>query len=242
MLNSWEESGKLTGNEYIVKTIVTSYLLDKIAASKNVECYNVLTGFKYIGALMTQMGGEKTFIAGGEESYGYLVGEHARDKDAVIACAMIAEITAYYKNKGSSLFNAMLEMYEEYGLYKVKLISITKKGKSGAEEIGRMMEEYRNNPPRNLGDSRVVTVKDYQAREELDLSSGKKKAIELPASNVLQFITDDGSIISARPSGTEPKIKFYCNVNINLPNKSEYYKVSEILDRKIDAIMKSLGM
>jgi phosphoglucomutase len=140
VLTAWEKNGKLTGNEYIVKTIVTSYMLDKIAESKNVECFNTLTGFKYIGEIMTKLEGKKTFLAGGEESYGYLVGEHARDKDAVVSCTMIAEMAAYYKDQGSSLYDALLDLYLEYGFYKEKLIAITKKGKSGAEEIQALME------------------------------------------------------------------------------------------------------
>lgn len=241
-LNAWKKSGKLNGKEYIVKTIVTSYMMDEIAASMQVECFNVLTGFKFIGALMTELEGKKTFIAGGEESYGYLVGEHARDKDAVVACAMIAEMTAYYKDKGSSLFEALLELYVEYGLYKEKLISITQKGKSGAEEIEKMMARFRSNPPITLGNSRVVTVKDYHTSQERNLISGEKSKIDLPSSNVLQFFTEDGSIISARPSGTEPKIKFYCSVNEPLADKECFYKISGQLDKKIDSIIADLGV
>jgi phosphoglucomutase len=242
VLHAWKRNGKLTGNEYIVKTIVTSYMIDKIAASMDVDCYNVLTGFKYIGALMTELEGKKTFIAGGEESYGYLVGEHARDKDAVVSCAMIAEMTAYYKDQGSSLFEALLEMYVEYGFYKEKLVSITKTGKRGAEEIESMMERFRNNPPEMLGNSKVVTINDYQATQAHNLLNDEKSIIDLPASNVLQFFTEDGSIISARPSGTEPKIKFYCSVNGKLPNKQEYARISKEMDEKIDAIMRDLNV
>ncbi|HEY0898705.1 MAG TPA: phospho-sugar mutase, partial [Sphingobacteriaceae bacterium] len=209
ILTAWEESGKLTGNEYIVKTIGTSNIIDEIAAAKNVTCYNTLTGFKYIGELMTKFEGQKTYIAGGEESYGYLVGELVRDKDAVISCAFIAEMTAFYKDKGSSLFEAMIEMYQQYGFYKEKLVSITKKGKSGAEEIKSMMERFRNNPPATLGGSKVVRLKDYQLQKQTDLADGSITPIDLPKSDVLQFVLEDGSIISARPSGTEPKIKFY---------------------------------
>lgn len=241
MLNAWEEEGKLTGKEYIVKTIVSSYLMDKIAASKGVECFNTLTGFKYIGEIMTQLEGKKTFIVGGEESYGYLMGEHARDKDAVVSCAFIAEMAAYYKDQGSSLFDALLDMHEEYGFYKEQLISITKKGKKGAEEIQEMMDNFRLDPPATLGGSKVVTIKDYLNREEKDLATGATKPIDLPKSNVLQFFTADGSIISARPSGTEPKIKFYCSVNEPLKDRSKFREVEKQLDAKIDVIMKDLG-
>lgn len=241
MLNAWEEEGKLTGKEYIVKTIVSSYLMDKIAASKGVECFNTLTGFKYIGEIMTQLEGKKTFIVGGEESYGYLMGEHARDKDAVVSCAFIAEMAAYYKDQGSSLFDALLDMHEEYGFYKEQLISITKKGKKGAEEIQEMMDNFRLNPPATLGGSKVATIKDYLSSEEKDLATGATKPIDLPKSNVLQFFTADGSIISARPSGTEPKIKFYCSVNEPLKDRSKFREVEKQLDAKIDVIMKDLG-
>ncbi|RVU00327.1 phospho-sugar mutase [Mucilaginibacter limnophilus] len=242
LLSAWEESGKLTGKEYIVKTIVTSNLIEAIAKAKNVTYYNTLTGFKYIGELMTEFEGKQTFIGGGEESYGYLVGEFVRDKDAVVSAAFIAEMTAYYKDKGSSLFEALLETYIQYGFYKEKLISITKKGKSGAEEIKAMMERFRTNPPATLGGSKVVTLKDYEKSVETDLNSNTTKPIELPVSDVLQFITEDGSIISARPSGTEPKIKFYCSVNGKLESKESYNETDAQLDAKINTIMQDLGV
>jgi phosphoglucomutase len=242
LLTAWEEKGKLTGKEYIVKTIVTSNLIEAIAKAKNVTYYNTLTGFKYIGELMTKFEGKQTFIGGGEESYGYLVGELVRDKDAVVSAAFIAEMTAFYKDKGTSLFEAMIEMYLEYGFYKEKLISITKKGKSGAEEIKAMMETFRTNPPATLGGSKVVTVKDYERQIETDIASKSTSAIELPISDVLQFITEDGSIISARPSGTEPKIKFYCSVNGKLASKDAYKETEATLDAKIDNIIKDLGV
>lgn len=242
LLTAWEEKGKLTGKEYIVKTIVTSNLIEAIAKAKNVTCYNTLTGFKYIGQLMTEFEGKQTFIGGGEESYGYLVGELVRDKDAVVSAAFIAEMTAYYKDKGSSLFEAMIDMYVQYGFYKEKLISITKKGKTGAEEIKAMMEKFRTNPPATLGGSKVVTVKDYERQVETDITSNTTSPIELPVSDVLQFITEDGSIISARPSGTEPKIKFYCSLNGKLASKEAYKQVDAELDAKINDIIKDLGV
>jgi len=242
LLTAWEEKGKLTGNEYIVKTIVTTYLLDKIAEAKNVTCYNTLTGFKYIGELMTKFEGQQTFIGGGEESYGYLIGDFVRDKDAVVSSAFIAEMTAYYKDKGSSLFEALLDTYVQYGFYKEKLISLTKKGKTGAEEIIAMMDKFRNNPPAELGGSKVIALKDYEKNVETDLVANTTKPIELPASDVLQFITEDGSIISARPSGTEPKIKFYCSVNGKLASKEAYAETDKLLDEKINTIMKDLGV
>ncbi|HMU05566.1 MAG TPA: phospho-sugar mutase, partial [Saprospiraceae bacterium] len=242
VLGAWEKAGKLDGNQYVVKTIVTSYLIDKMAASKGVTCYNSLTGFKFIGEIMTRLEGQKTFVVGGEESYGYLVGDHARDKDAVVACAMFAEMAAYYKDQGSSLYEVMLDMYAEYGFYKEKLISITKKGKSGAEEIQAMMEKYRNDTPTTLGGIKVVTLKDYKKSISKDMITGEAVKIDLPSSNVLQFFTEDGSIISARPSGTEPKIKFYCSVNASLANKSDFVMVEEQLDAKLTEILRDLGV
>jgi len=242
LLTAWQEKGKLTGNEYIVKTIVTTNLIEKIAEAKNVTYYNTLTGFKYIGELMTKFEGKQTFIGGGEESYGYLIGELVRDKDAVVSSAFIAEMTAYYKDKGSSLFEALLATYIEYGFYKEKLISITKKGKTGAEEIKAMMETFRTNPPATLGGSKVITLKDYEKGVETDLVANKTSKIELPVSDVLQFITEDGSIISARPSGTEPKIKFYCSVNGKLADAAAYKETDKQLDEKISSIMHDLGV
>lgn len=240
MLSAWEDQGKLTGNEYIVSTIVTTPLIIDIAKAKKVDFYETLTGFKWIGAIMTKMQGRKTFIAGGEESYGYLVGELVRDKDAVISCAFIAEMTAYYKDKGSSLYQAMLDMYQKYGFYKEKLVSITKKGKTGAEEIKAMMERFRTNTPLSLGGSKVATLKDYELGRETDVVSGTSKTLDYPKSDVLQFITEDGCIISARPSGTEPKIKFYCSVKTDLKNKSDFAAKSREQDEKIDKIMADL--
>jgi phosphoglucomutase len=240
LLTAWQEKGKLTGNEYIVKTIVTSNLIEAIAEAKNVTYYNTLTGFKWIGQVMTQLEGKKTFIGGGEESYGYLIGDLVRDKDAVISCAFIAEMTAFYKDKGSSLYNALLDMYVEYGLYKEELVSITKKGKTGAEDIKAMMEKFRNNPPATLGGSKIKTLKDYELGVQTDIISGVKTELELPKSDVLQFITEDGSIVSARPSGTEPKIKFYCSVNAPLKDKASFKETDAKLGEKVEAVMNDL--
>jgi len=242
LLTAWQESGKLTGKEYIVKTIVTTNLIEEIAKAKNVKFYNTLTGFKYIGELMTKFEGKQTFIGGGEESYGYLIGELVRDKDAVVSSAFIAEMTAFYKDKGSSLFEALIDTYVQYGFYKEKLISLTKKGKTGAEEIKEMMEKFRTNPPVSLGGSKVITLKDYEKGIETDLTSNTTMPLALPKSDVLQFITEDGSIVSARPSGTEPKIKFYCSVNGKLANKEAYYETDKKLDLKVAAVMQDLGV
>jgi phosphoglucomutase len=240
MLSAWEEKGKLTGNEYVVSTIVTTSLIKAICDAKGVAYFNTLTGFKWIGNVMTSLEGKKTFIAGGEESYGYLIGDLVRDKDAVISCAFIAEMTAFYKDKGTSLYQAMIDMYITYGMYKEDLVSITKKGKTGAEEIKAMMEKFRNNPPATLGGSPVVTLKDYELNKETDITTASNKDLGFPKSDVLQFITADGSIISARPSGTEPKIKFYCSVNEPLASTADFKATEEKLNAKIKKIMSDL--
>jgi phosphoglucomutase len=240
ILTAWQEKGKLTGNEYVVSTIVTTSLIEAICKEKGVDYFNTLTGFKWIGKVMTELKGKKTFIAGGEESYGYLVGDLVRDKDAVISCAFIAEMTAFYKDKGSSLFQAMIEMYVKYGMYKEDLVSLTKKGKTGAEEIKALMEKFRNHPPATLGGSAVVTLKDYELNKETDIKTGSHQELGFPKSDVLQFITADGSIVSARPSGTEPKIKFYCSVNEPLAKVGDFKATEEKLNQKIKIIMEDL--
>ena len=191
---------------------------------------------------MTQRQVKKTFVVGGEESYGYLVGEHARDKDAVVACCMFAELAAYYKDQGKSLYEVLLGLYIKYGFYKEKLISITKKGKAGAEEIKAMMDNYRVNTPTELGGNKVIMLKDYKTSTSKDMRTGEVVKIELPSSNVLQFFTEDGSIISARPSGTEPKIKFYCSVKSELSNKEAFKSTATQLDSKLALMMKDLGI
>ena len=240
LLNQWESKGMLTGNEYIIKTVVTTYLIDKMAESKRVTCYNTLTGFKFIGALMTQLQGQKTFIAGCEESYGYLVGDHVRDKDAVVGCTMLAEMCAHYKNKGKSLYEVLIDIYREYGLYKEALLSFTKAGKRGAEEIHELMAGYRANPPKTLAGMNIMRVKDYEQRIETDLRTGQTWPIDLPKSNVMQFITENGGIISARPSGTEPKIKYYISLNTQLADVKLYDAKLAELDAVIERIKQEI--
>ncbi|MEX0647375.1 MAG: phospho-sugar mutase [Balneolaceae bacterium] len=240
VLSQWRQKGLLKGKEYIVKTIVTTYLIDKIARVKGVKCYNVLTGFKYIGALMTELEGEATFIAGAEESYGYLVGDHVRDKDAVVACNMIAEMTAYYKSRGKTLYETLRDIYLEYGLYKEELVALKKTGKKGAEEIAAIMKSYRENPPAVLGGQEVIRIKDYLSSTEKNIRTGEEKAIDLPEANVMQFITEGEHIISARPSGTEPKIKFYISVNTELTNPDDYSRKEAELDELIRAMKEDL--
>ena len=242
MLEAWKNTKGFAGNEYIVKTIVTTQLMDAIAAHYGVKCYNTLTGFKFIGSLMTSLETKEQFIVGGEESYGYLVGDHVRDKDAIVSAVMIAEMTAYYKDQGSSLYEALLNLYVEHGFYRERLVSITKKGKAGAEEIQAMMAGFRKSPPSHLGGSRLIEVKDYTSGEAKNLLDQSVERMNFPSSNVLQFITEDGSVISARPSGTEPKIKFYCSVNSQLVNVSDFRRIEGLLEQRIDAILSDLGL
>jgi phosphoglucomutase len=242
MLNAWKEKGKITGKEFIVKTIVTSDIIEKIAASYGVKYYNTLTGFKYIAALIKELEGKEKFIVGGEESYGYLIGDDVRDKDAIAACAFIAEMVAYYKDKGISPFDTMLDMYVKNGFYKEKLISITKKGQSGAAEIQQMMKDMRDNAPKSLAGSKLKFVKDYEASVQLEVATGKETKMAFPRENALQLLTEDGTLISARPSGTEPKIKFYFSVNEPLASREDYEKISAKLDEKINTIIKELKL
>lgn len=242
LITQWKENGKLKGKEYIVKTIVTSEILKEIADSFNVECFDVLTGFKYIADIINKNYGKKKFIGGGEESYGYLAGEFVRDKDAVMSCALLAEVAAFAKHKNISLYDQLIDIYIDYGFYKEKLLSITKKGKSGSEEIQEMMDNFRNNPPHSINNSTVMLIHDFEKQKTIDQISHLRYDIGLPKSNVLQFILQDGSKITVRPSGTEPKIKFYFSVNKELLNKNDFEKTNAELDAKIDYIIKSLKL
>ncbi len=235
-LRRWQENGKLDGNQFIVKTIVTTDLISRIAESFDVDCYNTLTGFKYIAAIIKSLEGKKKFIAGGEESYGYLIGDFVRDKDAIASCAMIAEMAAYAKASGKSVFDLLLEVYVNFGYYKERLISLTKKGMKGAEEIQQMMADFRTNPPASFGGSEVVEVIDYQAGTSRNLKTNEVENIDFEKSNVLQFFTADGYKISARPSGTEPKIKFYMSVNAPLATVEDFDKVTGELDKVLDEV------
>jgi len=240
LLEQWREKGMLTGREYVVKTIVTSYLIDRLAADKGVECLNTLTGFKYIGAVMTELEGQKTYIAGCEESYGYLIGDHVRDKDAVGACLMISEMAAYYHSRGQSLYEVLLDIYRRYGLFLETLISVTLKGKEGAEQIAELMKTFRSNPPTHLGGEAVVRVRDYLSSVEKDLLTGVESSIDLPKSNVLQLITESGGIISARPSGTEPKIKYYISLNQAFGPDESFEEAQSVMKRRFDRIEREL--
>jgi phosphoglucomutase len=236
----------LKGNEFAAKTIVTTDLIDKMCMSKGVPCYNTLTGFKYIAQVIRELEGKEKFLGGGEESYGYLIGDAVRDKDAVASCAMIAELTAYAKDQGKSLFDFLAEMYVENNFYYEGLISLTKKGKAGAEEIKQMMINLRSNVPATVAGSKPVRVLDYEGLVSTDLLTGEKTPIKvglgIEASNVIQLILADGSKVSARPSGTEPKIKFYVSVNAPLASAADFFTVYAELQKKVGVIQEDLGL
>ena len=229
-------------NDMVIKTIVTTDMIDKIADRNSVACYNVLTGFKWLSSLIAAKEGKENYVVGGEESFGLMIGDKIRDKDAVSAVALLCEMAAYEKNKGRSLFEKLIDLYVEYGFYKENLISITKKGMNGAAEIAAMMEGYRKNPPLTIGGTSVQTLLDYELQVGKNLQTGEEWKIDLPKSNVLQFELADGTKISARPSGTEPKIKFYFSVNEPLMSAAKFDTTEKILDDKIANIIKEMGL
>lgn len=238
-----KELGKLKGNEYIVKTIVTTEQIAAMAKAYKVPYFDVYTGFKWIANVMREQEGKKRYIGGGEESYGFLVQDFVRDKDAVSACVMMAEICAWAKDNGKSLYELIQDIYLEFGFSKEKGISVVKKGKAGAEEIKKMMTQLRSCPPEEIAGSKVVVIKDYASLRRIDLVSGTSTQMEMPeTANVLQYFTEDGTKISVRPSGTEPKIKFYVEVRLPLKERSEYDAVNAAADTKIEAVKKSLGV
>ena len=238
LLTRWNELGKLTGKEFVVKTIVTTELLFEIAKKYNVDRYDVLTGFKYIADKILELEGKKQFIGGGEESYGYLAGDFVRDKDAVIATSLLAEAMAWATEQGKTFYELLCDIYREFGLYKEKLVSLTKKGISGTEEIKALMAKFRNTPPTEIAGEKVVEVRDYKILESKDLLTGKVTPINLPKSDVLQFFTETGSKISVRPSGTEPKIKFYFGMKGKIEGSIEESMAR--LDEKLNAAAKLL--
>lgn len=242
LLSQWSGRGKLTGKEYMVKTVVTTDLINVMADFYQVELFEVLTGFKFIADVIRSLEGQKKYIGGGEESYGYLAGDFVRDKDAISACSLIAEMAAWAKDQGKTLYDILMEIYLQFGLYQEHLISITKKGKSGAEEIQQMMKHFRMSPPDSIAGSDVVTVHDYEEQCTYDQISQLRYAINLPKSNVLQYITQDGTKVSMRPSGTEPKIKFYFSVRGELNNRADYQKVQQELMAKIQKIVQELNI
>jgi phosphoglucomutase len=242
ILSQYKEKKKYKGNEYIIKTIVTSDLIEKIAEGFNVEYFNVLTGFKFFAELIRENEGTKKYIGGGEESYGFLPGDYVRDKDAVGSCALAAEVTAWAKSNDMSLFELLLDIYVKYGFYKEKLINIVRKGKEGADQIKAMMTEYRNNPPKKINNSQVVKLNDYERQDSYDIIKGTKTSINLIKSDVLQFFLADGTKISVRPSGTEPKIKFYFSVNTKLSSADKFEETEKILDKRIADIIDNMKL
>jgi len=237
LIKRWKELGRIQGKEYIVKTIVTTELLTDIAEKFGVEHYDVLTGFKFIADIIKKNEGKKHFIGGGEESYGYLAGEFVRDKDAVMSCALIAEASAWAKDQGKSLYELLIDIYTEFGFYKEKLMNLEKHGKEGAEEIEKIMRDLREHPPIEINNSKVSFIKDYKKSISLNMEKNKTENIELPTSNVLQFVLKDGTKISVRPSGTEPKIKFYVSTKGELLSATEFEKMNKDLNNKLEQIL-----
>ncbi|MFI3292868.1 MAG: phospho-sugar mutase [Rikenellaceae bacterium] len=242
-LTRWAELGKIDGKQFIVKTIVSSLMANAVAENFGVKCYDCLTGFKYIARIIRNEEGKTKYIGGGEESFGYLGGDQVRDKDAVSACSLAAEAAAWAMDTmGLTLFEWLQELYVKYGLFREGLVSVVRKGKSGAEEIQQMMADFRATPPTSLLGSDIIKIKDFKSSEELDVKSGVKSVIEEDSSNVLQWFTEDGTIISVRPSGTEPKIKFYFGVKAPLASVADYEKTLAELDGKIEAIKAELKL
>ena len=242
MIEARKSKGIANPNDMVIKTIVTTNMIDEIAKANQVNCYNVLTGFKWIASLIKEKEGKENYVVGGEESFGLMIGNEIRDKDSVSAVTILCEMAAYEKNKGRSLFQKLIDLYLQYGFYKESLVSITKKGMNGVTEISAMMEGYRSNPPKSIDGIAVKSLLDYQLQIGKILKDGTQWTIELPKSNVLQFILEDGSVISARPSGTEPKIKFYFSVNMPLESVEQFDTTEKILDDKISRIIKEMGL
>ena len=235
-----KENGSLRPNHFVGKTIVTTYMLDRMAEKMGLKVYNVLTGFKYIAELIRNLEGKEVFLGGGEESYGYLAGDFVRDKDAILSATLIAEMCAWAADNGKSLATLLKELYVEYGFFKESLISVTKKGKSGVEEIAGLMEKFRTNPPSVLGGFRVVRIKDFKTQKIIDLSGNPVGHTQLPKSNVLQFELENGSLVTVRPSGTEPKIKYYFSVNENLDNTANFAAVEGVLNARLSSLEEAM--
>src|ERR1700744_4670552 len=242
MIEARKAKGIAGPNDMVVKTIVTTDLIDEIARQSGVTCYNVLTGFKYIAELIKEKEGTENYVIGGEESYGLMIGSQIRDKDAVSAVALLCEMAAYEKDKGRSLYDKLIDLYVQFGFYRESLISITKKGMNGQKEIADMMSAYRSQPPATINGSPVVQLLDYELRMARNLQTGHSSPISLPESNVLQFILADGRKISARPSGTEPKTKFYFSVHTQPPSAAAFEKVNDELAARIDGIIKDMKL
>jgi phosphoglucomutase len=242
MMEARKAKGIAQPNDMVITTIVTTQMINDLAAGYGVACYNVLTGFKWIAELIKAKAGQENYIIGGEESFGLMIGDQVRDKDAISAVALMCEMAAYAKDQGLTLFDKMIELYQQYGFYYETLISITKKGMNGQKEIADMMNGYRNNPPATIDGSKVVQLLDYELQQGSNPATGETWPIHLPKSNVLQFITEDGSKISARPSGTEPKIKFYFSVKTSLSNKAAFDSTFAQLEAKIARIIADMQL
>ena len=242
LIEARKAKGIAKPNDMVITTIVTTPMIDAIAAGNGVGCYRVLTGFKWIAEMIRQKEGKENYIIGGEESFGLMIGDKIRDKDGISAVALLCEMAAYEKEKSRSLYEKMIDLYVQYGFYREHLVSITKKGMDGQQQIAAMMESYRNNPPKTINGSPVIKLLDYELRKGTNPQTGEEWTIDLPKSNVLQFILEDGSSISARPSGTEPKIKFYFSVNTKLANAAEFDKVNTALDEKIKAVIADMKL
>lgn len=243
LIRRWKELGKIQGKEYVVKTIVTTEIIKDVADKNDVECYDCYTGFKWIAAVMRENEGIKNYIGGGEESYGFLPETFVRDKDAVSSCSLMAEIAAWAKDNGKTLYELLQDIYIEYGYGKEKGISVVRKGKSGAEEIQKIMNDFRVNPPKELAGSNIKLIKDYKTLKQTNVKTGEITDLDMPAtSNVLQYFTEDGTKISVRPSGTEPKIKFYIEVRGDMKSRADYDAADAAANEKIEAARASLGV
>ncbi len=243
LIRRWKELGKVKGNEYVVKTIVTTEIIKEIALKNGIECFDCFTGFKWIAAVMRENEGIKEYIGGGEESYGFLPETFVRDKDAVSSCTLMAEIAAWAKDNGKTMYELLQDIYVEYGYGKEKGISVVRKGKSGAEEIAQMMSDFRTNPPAEIAGSPVVLIKDYKTLKLINVQTGEASKLEMPAtSNVIQYFTADGTKISVRPSGTEPKIKFYIEVRGEMKTRADYDSADAAANAKVEAVRASLGV
>ena len=242
LLEARKTKGIAQSNDMVVTTIVTTPMIDKIAKGNQVSCYRVLTGFKWIAEMIRQREENENYIIGGEESFGLMIGNQIRDKDGISAVALLCEMAAYEKQKGRSLFEKMIDLYMEYGFYKERLISIVKKGMDGQQQIAKMMERYRNNPPASINDVAVMQILDYELQKGKNIDTNEEWPIEIPKSNVLQFILADGSSISARPSGTEPKIKFYFSVHDTLEKAEDFDKMDKKLEEKIQKLIEGLSL
>jgi phosphoglucomutase len=242
LIEARKAKGISKSNDMVVKTIVTTDMIDKFAAANGIKCYNVLTGFKWIAELIREKEASENYVIGGEESYGLMIGSKLRDKDAVSAVAILCEMAAYEKDNGRLLYDKLIDLYVQYGFYKESLVSITKKGMNGQKEIAAMMETFRDNPPKTINGSAVVQLLDYDTKKGRNLLTGEDWDIKLPKSNVLQFILADGSKISARPSGTEPKIKFYFSVHTPLDKPEDFLKTEQELNDRISGIVRDMNL